>query len=398
MTSSQRPVDDPANPARRRLMAGTGAAALLAGMGAGSASEPDSRERVAVARNGVYEKVPLRAQGINVSAIQSRVKSVDLRNLRRTNRDNLEHVLRLIDMAQGMPEEWGGERLWGSRQDLICMHEFPVQGWQPWNRTQLQRIAYELPGPESEAIGERARRYDCYISWGAYVRDPDWPGHILNLSILTGPDGGIVSKQWKARNILGLFGDSALIGTTVYDVLDRYVEMYGWDEVLPVARTDIGNIALTAVGLEPILYQCLALKGAEILVLTVTGGSNAGTATTAAQANRVYTVGVGNSVTPDNLGFPEAAGMSSDGSVIVDPAGAVLARTANHHEDIISARIPIGDFRSNRRFPEIPIALLLPLFQQYAPRFGPNGFLEQLPETYREAGQMVRERMQRQGD
>jgi len=29
------------------------------------------------------------------------------------------------------------------------------------------------------------------------------------------------TKYWKARNILALFGENALIGTTMYDALDR---------------------------------------------------------------------------------------------------------------------------------------------------------------------------------
>lgn len=388
---------DPLNTSRRALLASAGAAGMAGVLGAtaatGQARADEAHERISVARNGRYDTVELRQQAINVTAIQSRVRSVDLNNLRRTNRENLEHVLKLIDQAQGTPEEWGGERLWGAKQDLLCLHEFPIQGWQPWGRTELQRVAYELPGPESEAIGERARRYDCYISWGAYVRDPDWPGHILNLSILTGPDGSIVARQWKGRNALGLFGNFALIGTTVYDVLDRFVEMYGWDEVLPVARTDIGNIALTAVGLEPLLYQCLALKGTELLVMTVTGGSNAQSAIDTARANRIYTVGVGNSVTQGNIGFPEATGVRGDGSVIVDPTGRTLAQTANHHEDFASTRIPIADFRETRRFPEIPAAILLPVLQQYEPTFKPNGFMDRLPETYRDAADLVRERM-----
>ena len=390
---------DRIDPSRRALLAGAGAAGMagvLATSSAGGARADDATmERISVARNGRYDTVELRQPAVNVTAIQSRVMSVDIRNLRRTNRDNLAHVLKLIDQAQGSAEEWGGERLWGSKQDFLCMHEFPIQGWQPWNRSELQRIAYELPGPESEAIGERAKRFDCYISWGAYVRDPDWPGHILNLSILTGPDGDIVAKQWKGRNALGLFGNFALIGTTVYDVLDQFVEMYGWDEVLPVARTDIGNIALTAVGLEPMLYQCLALKGAEILVMTVTGGSNAQSAIDTARANRIYTVGVGNSVTAGNLAFPEATGVRGDGSVIVDPSGRTLVQTANHHEDFASTRVPIADFRATRRFAEIPAAILLPVLQQYEPTFKPNGFAQRLPETYRDAAELVRERMSR---
>jgi predicted amidohydrolase len=385
---------------RRDLIAGAGAAGMMGLIGASGpanarqgAAPGGDRASISVAQRGVYETVPLRQESINVSAIQSRVRSVDVKNLKATMEANLAHVLKLIDYAQGSAEEWGGERLWGAKQDLISMHEFPIQGFQPWTRTELNKVALELPGPQSEAIGERAKRYGCYITFGCYAKDPDWPRHVINMSVIVGPDGNIVSKQWKARNILGLFGEGALIGTTVYDVLDRYVEMYGWDATLPVARTDIGNIAVTAVGMEPMLYQCLALKGAEILVLSVTGGSNADSAMATARANRIYTLGVGNAVSPDNVGFMDAAGAEDEGTVIADPRGSALSRTSNHHEDVASARIPVGDFRRTRRFPEVPMALLLPVLEQYQPKFQPNTFLNELPETYKEAGALVRKKM-----
>jgi predicted amidohydrolase len=254
-------------------------------------------------------------------------------------------------------------------------------------------VAFELPGPEVEVIAERAKHFGCYIAFGCYAKEKDWPDHVINMSVIVGPDGNIVSKQWKARNILGLFGAGALIGTTVYDVLDRYVEMYGWDATLPIARTDIGNIAMTAVGVEPMIYQCLALKGAELLIMSVTGGSNAESAMATARTNRIYTVGVGNAVSPDNIGFPDAAGAASEGTVIVNPRGMAIGKTSNPHEDFAFARIPIADFRKTRRFREIPAALIVPVLQAYQPAFQPNAFLDQLPETYEEAGDMVRKRM-----
>ena len=380
---------------RRELLTGAGAAgvATLLGPTASAAAPAPGPAEVSVARKGSYETVPLRQESISVSAIQSRVRSVDLRNLDKTMKANVDHVVKLIDIAQGSVEEWGGERRWGGKQDLLCMHEFPIQGFQPWTRSELNRVALELPGPETEAIGERAKRYGCYVAFGCYARDKDWPRHVINMSVIVGPTGEIVAKHWKARNILGLFGEFALIGTTVYDVLDRYVEMYGWDATLPVARTDIGNIAMTAVGIEPLLYQCLALKGAEILIMTVTGGSNAESAKMTARYNRIYTVGVGNSVSPDNIGFTESAGAEDEGTVICDPRGNYLSRTSNHHEDIASTRIPIGDFRKTRRFPEIPAALYRPVLAGYEPLFGPNNFLERLPETYQEAGALVRSKL-----
>jgi len=389
---------------RRSVLMGTGAAGAVSMLAAAAAarsaqapaggnSRTASSSQVSVAKRGVYETVPLRQDGINVCAIQSRVKSVDVRNLAPTMKANLAHVLNLIDYAQGSAEAWGGERLWGAKQDLICLHEHPIEGFQPWTRKELERISFELPGPESEAIGARAKKYGCYIAFGCYAKDKDWPRHAINMSVIVGPTGEIVAKHWKARSILGLFGDNALLNTTVYDVLDRYVEMYGWDATLPVARTDIGNIAMTSVGIEPMLYIALAMKGAEILIKTVTGGSNAESAIETARQTRIYTVGVGNSVSPDNLGFADAAGAEDGGTVIVDPRGTTLASATNHHEDIVSARVPIGDFRKSRRFPEFPMAILLPVFQQYEPRFKPNFFLENLPETYREAGDFVRKRM-----
>lgn len=389
---------------RRSLLAG--AAASLAAAGAATradtsgttpaaivGAEPAAGATVSVARRGVYAQLPLRQETIHVAAVQSQLFSIDVRDRANTLKRNLDRVLRLIDLAQNSPEEWGGERRWGSKVDLICMHEFPIQGFQPWTRKELNQIAFELPGPESEKIGERAKRYGCYIAFGCYAKEKDWPDHVINMSVLVGPDGNIVSKQWKARNILGLFGENALIGTTVYDVLDRYVEMYGWDATLPVARTDIGNIAMTAVGVEPMLYTCLALKGAEVLVLSVTGGSNAESAIATARTNRIYTVGVGNSVSPSNIGFPEGSGTRDEGTVIVDPRGTRLAETDNHHEEIISAYVPIGEFRRTRRFPEVPMALMLPVFQQYEPVFKPNAFAGKLPATYKEAGDIVRARM-----
>lgn len=383
---------------RRDLLAGAGVAglsALAAPSVSAAAPAKASAGAPAVMKRGEYAKVPLKQDAINVSAIQSRLMSVDVKNRDASVKRSLDHVVKLIDYAQGSGEEWGGQRLWGAKQDLICMHEFPIQGFQPWNRAELNRIAFDLPGPESEVIAERARHYGCYIAFGCYARDKDWPDHVINMSVIVGPDGNIVSKQWKARNILGSFGGIGLIGTTVYDVLERYVEMYGWDATLPIARTDIGNIAMTAVGMEPMLYQALALKGAEIMILTVTGGSNAETAIQSARMTRTYTIGVCNSVSPDNPGFVESAGARDEGSVIVDPRGVPLAKTTSHHEDIVTARVPIGDFRRTRTPAEFPMALLLPVFQQYEPSFQPNAFLERLPKNYQEAGALAQQRMKR---
>ena len=127
----------PADRLRRQFLQGAGLAGLAgAGMaafsGAANADTPPSAAapvgstaptaNVAAAKRGVYLSMPLRQDTISVAALQSRVRSVDIRNLAATMQVNLDYVLRLIDLAQGSPEEWGGEQRWGGHQDLICLH------------------------------------------------------------------------------------------------------------------------------------------------------------------------------------------------------------------------------------------------------------------------------------
>ena len=102
------------------------------------------------------------------------------------------------------------------------------------------------------------------LVFGSYVRDPDWPKSVLSITTIMNDKGEIVDKHWKARNIKGVFGGGIeLFTTTIYDVLDRYVEMYGSDRVIPIARTPIGNIATSSVQREPELFRAMAMKGAE---------------------------------------------------------------------------------------------------------------------------------------
>ncbi len=100
---------------RREALAG----AAMAGMGSllGTASRvqaqsPMGADEVFVASIGQYDTVLLRQRAIKVSAIQSRARAVDLKNLKKTMQVNLDHLTQLIDYAQGSAEACGGERFW----------------------------------------------------------------------------------------------------------------------------------------------------------------------------------------------------------------------------------------------------------------------------------------------
>jgi len=82
----------------------------------------------------------------------------------------------------------------------------------------------------------------------------------------------IVDNPWKARNIKGVFPTLELFTTTIDDVLDRYVEFYGRDEVIPVARTPLGNVATSSAQREPELIRAMAMKCSITVLCTAPGG------------------------------------------------------------------------------------------------------------------------------
>lgn len=365
----------------RRLMLG-GAAGLGAAVslfsGVASAATRHARRPSKVNPDGTYEVVPLAKPVITLGVVQSRVMPVDMNNLAKTRQANLDHMLDLIDsstMAFGKP-------------DLLFFHEFPITGWDNWNRDEVLRLSIEVPGPETEAIAKKAREHGMYIVFGSYVREPEWRGHALSITTFIGPDGAIIDKHWKARNIKGMFGgESELFTTTIYDVLDRYIEMYGPDAVLPVTRTPIGNFMTSSIQREPEYFRAGAMKGAEIMLRTATGGFTPIDIQATSVYNSVYTAICNNAV---STGSPFFEDTNAGGSAIYGPDGTKIAEATSHHETMVTARIPIADFRSRHRQPVLHKELYLGEYQQYVPPYGTNLFQDYQATDLKDAARFLR--------
>ncbi len=365
---------------RRRLLAGTagliGSTAVLTSATALASPAGSNSSRLSIPENGrAYERAPLRKDTITVSAIQSRVRAVDAGNPAGGIRSNLDHMLELIDKSQSF----------GAPKDLLCFHEFPIQGWNPWDRKETERVAIEIPGPETEEIAARAKQYRCYIKFGAYAVDPDWPGHILSITTIIGPDGVILARDWKARNIKGVFPGFELVTTTIYNVLDQYIEMYGEDAVIPIHRTAIGNLCTSSVQLEPELFRVMAIKGAELILRTASGGFTPADIQMCSRYNSVYTVIVNNAVSPDNPGFMDDAFGAAGGTAIYDPQGEILSEARSKFEQQAIARIPMAAFRARHQIPDVHMPLYSTAFQKYQPRFEPGLFSTYQPTSLHDA-------------
>jgi predicted amidohydrolase len=367
---------------RRAALGGAvlGGATTALGAGTGQALEHGGGP-MSVGANGGYATVPLAKDVVTLGVVQSRVRAVDVARLRQTRKANLDHMLELIDNAQN----------WGGRRDILFFHEFPITGYTgAWNHEQALRVAIDIPGEETEAIAKKAREHQCMIVFGSYARDPDWPGHLLSITTVMGPDGTIVDRHWKARNIKGVFVGFELFTTTIHDVLDRYVEMYGRDAVIPVTRTPFGNIAGSSVQREPELFRAMAIKGAEIILRTASGGFTPADIQATSMYNGVYTAVCNNAVSPDNPGYFADAG--GGGSAIYDPSGKVMEAAASEQEQVVTARIPIADFRRRHKQPIMHASLYRDVYAAYTERYPPNLFAQYLPSDGQDAERFLRDK------
>lgn len=382
---------------RRALLGAAGGMSLTAALGVSAPAAAQSKSNAAkpaaasaihhpkadvvINADGTYPVVPLGKQSWTLGVVQSRSMPVDLTRVEVSRRDNLNHMVKLIDAAYAF----------GGGPDLLFFHEFPITGFGAgWTRADVLKVAIEIPGVETEVLAKKAQQYGCYLVFGSYAKDPDWPGHVLSITTVMGPDGKILARDWKARNIKGVFGgEIELFTTTIYDVLDRFVEMYGRDAILPIVKTPIGNLATSSVQREPELFRALAIKGAEVILRTATGGFAPVDVAATALYNGVYTAVANNAISPGSPFFEDS---NAGGSAIYGPDGEVLASAKSPNETMVTTRIPIGAFRARHRQPTIHPQLYNDVMGQYNPRFPPNLFSGYVPSDLKDAGKYLRDK------
>ena len=339
--------------------------------------------------SGGYQAVPLRKDDITVAVVQSKLNIDDPSKGEKQKKENLDRLIWMVDEAQDF------DLRRDIKYDLLVFHEFVLQGFNiSGNREEELRHAIDIPGPETEAIGKKAKEYNCYICFGCYGKLVDWPGHFMDMGIIIGPDGNIVYQIWKHGQLSGL-----AFSTTIYDVLDRYVEMYGWDAVFPVARTDIGNLALSPCVYEPEALRAYSLKGAELItrLMTIGGGywtrqglpAYRGGGFNSLQidlqagcmVNGVYGVFINHAITPDKALGDRGAGATA----IFDYDGRIMSEASSPMETMVIASLPLADYRQKHLIPNWPKELYTDTYQNYQPRYPSGALLDYLPKDRADA-------------
>ena len=332
--------------------------------------------------DGSYSTVPLKKDTISIAVAQTRVVPVELGSIAASRKANVQHMLDVIDAANGF----------SGAKDMILFHEFPVTGYRhTWDLEDARKVAIEIPGPETEMLASKAREYGTWLVFGSYVRDPEWPTRLLSITTIMDDRGEIVAKDWKARNLKGFFpGGRELFTTTIYDVLDEYIERYGRDHVVPVIRTPLGNLYTSSSQLEPELFRAAAMKGAEIMLRTATGNYNELDIRAVSMYNRVYSTIANNSASPENRYYLADSNPGHAG--IVGPDGEFIEQSETDFETLVYGQIPIAVFRARHRQPTVHTELVMPVFEKYRSPYGPNLLEGYQPTDTIDAGRFLREK------
>jgi predicted amidohydrolase len=244
----------------------------------------------------------------------------------------------------------GGSKAWlGPGLRLVVLPEYVLTGF-PMRESFAEwreRAALDPGGPEYKSLGEIAARHEVFLCVNAYERDEHFPELYFQASVILSPAGEAVLRYRRLHS---------MFTPTPYDVWDRYLDLYGIDGVLPVARTEIGNLAVLASEevLMPELARALALRGAEVFCHPTSEASSP-ELTPKAIARRARAVENSAYVVSANTGglsgIPIPGDSTNGGSELIDPEGRVLARAAAGESLVASAELDLAALRRARRRP-----------------------------------------------
>jgi predicted amidohydrolase len=173
-------------------------------------------------------------------------------------------------------------------------------------RLPLEEKAETIPGPLTDMLAERARKYRCYVITSLHERDG---GLFYNTAVLIDRDGRIAGKYRKVH-LATSEADAGLTPGSEY----------------PVFTTDFGRIGILVCWdnwfSEP--ARILRLKGAEMLFLPLAGDGSDAHWQAAARARAM-----------DNGLYFVSSGTVSDASCIITPNGEVLAEARGNFAYVV---------------------------------------------------------------
>ena len=188
------------------------------------------------------------------------------------------------------------DRAGAEKPDLVLLTEAPVdRGVQG----PLDRLAQPIPGPATEMLSEKARRYGTYVAVSLHENDG---GTFYNTAVLIDRKGAVAGKYRKVH-LATVEGEHGITPGSDY----------------PVFQTDFGKVGFMICwdNWFPEPARALRLNGAEVLLLPIAGDGVPGHWDVISRARAI-----------DNGVYLVSSATGGIPSRIIDPNGQVLAETS----------------------------------------------------------------------
>jgi nitrilase len=119
---------------------------------------------------------------------------------------------------------------------------------------ELFKNAVEIPGPETDALGEAARDANAYVVVGACEKIPGTIGTMFNTQIYFRPDGSLIGKHQKIMPTVG----------------ERLVHTGGFGDTFGAFQTEFGPMSALICGenSNPLAVFALTAEGTRIHVMS----------------------------------------------------------------------------------------------------------------------------------
>ena len=240
-------------PGYRAQVAARGAAPAAPTSRAGWQAEGERRAREHAARFPARSDV-IERYDVLLGQVTARTV-VDATSAAETISRNVDHALALTGRFAAAPDT-----------RLVVFPEFFLQGSKMGRMPQLFPVAgiNLRSSPHIDRLARFAQDHKVHVCGAVLEIDDAWPGHLFNTAFILDERGELIHRYRKIQ-CADVFG---FMDTTPGSVLDRYLELYGYEGLFPVVDTRLGRLA-TAICFDmnfPELHRALALRGADVLL------------------------------------------------------------------------------------------------------------------------------------
>jgi nitrilase len=218
------------------------------------------------------------------------------------------------------------------------------EGRLTWERYWVNSV--DVPGPDTDALGEAAREAGVYLAIGVIERDTEFSGGTLYCTLLYfGPDGSLLGKHRKLKPTAGerlIWGEGDGSTLVTFDTeLGTLGGLICWENYMPLART-----AMYAKGVE--LYLAPTADQRDTWQATLRHVACEG---------RCFVLGCNQFVTksmyPSDLPGIEDLENQPDvvcrgGSAIISPLGEYLAGPLFEEEGILIAELDLAEVAQSK--------------------------------------------------